>query len=172
MSNYLAHPHIVFRYHNFIDPKNCALDFDVALRLESVGNLSHIKTSLEIDGKVAVTTFITMKDAEKFTFEFLYRNAPPSLKSGSGAVVFDLDLKKFVCVTHIKSNMTIFDRDGKEFSFKDIAEKESVRIGADLHYVDNHDDFPDSDSDDDPPMSPEVSGVFTCTSTIKPHILN
>jgi hypothetical protein len=171
MANYYTHPYIIFKHHNFTDVKTCANEFNVGLKLEKTGNLTHIKATLEIDGYAALITFINMKDSEKYTFEFLFRDGPAKAQSGSGAVVFDLDLKNFACDTSIKSNKRCFRREGKEFSFKGIMEKECIRIGADLNYVDNHLDYECDDSDEEPEMSPEVSGKLTCSTIDKSYVI-
>jgi hypothetical protein len=171
MANYYTHPYIIFKHHNFTDVKTCANEFNVGLNLEKTGNLTHIKVTLEIDGYAALITFINMKDSEKYTFECVYRDGPPKAQSGSGAVIFDLDLKNFVCATSIKSNKREFRREGGEFSIKDIVEKECVRIKADLNYVDNHLDYEFDDSDEEPEMSPEVSGKFTCSTIDKSYTI-
>jgi hypothetical protein len=171
MANYYTHPTIIFKHHNFIDVKTCPNEFSVSLKLEKNDNLRHIKATLEIDGYAVLITFINMKNSEKYTFECVYRDGPPKAQSGSGAVIFDLDLKNFVCATSIKSNKREFRREGGEFSIKDIVEKECVRIKADLNYVDNHLDYEFDDSDEEPEMSPEVSGKFTCSTIDKSYTI-
>jgi hypothetical protein len=167
MSNYYTHPSIIFKHHNFIDVKTCANEFSVGLKLEKTSNLTHIKSTLEIDDYAALITFINVKDSEKYTFECVYRDGPPKAESGSGTVVFDLDLKNFVCATSIKSNKRCFRREGKEISFKNIMEKECVRIKLDLNYLDNECDG----SDDEEQMSPAVSGKLTYSTIDKSYVI-